>query len=97
VHFGESFSAIIRKPESWQNTDAWEILEKYTGKILILSAGKDTIIPAEVITSIYNHSPNATYREIMHIPNAPHRLASYLQENQGQLELVVEKVVSILK
>ncbi len=97
VNFGNAFSEIIRKPESWRNTDAWDILKEYKGNLLILSAGKDTIIPPEIIDMIYQSSVNASSREIMHIINAPHKLASYLQENPDKLELVVDKVVSLLK
>ena len=97
VNFGEEFSAIIRKPESWRASDAWDILHKFTGDLLIISAEKDTFIPKDVIQMIYDSSVNASSREIMTIPNAPHQLATFLQENPKQFELVIEKVMSVIK
>lgn len=96
IPFGDKFSSLIREPNSWENTDAWEILNKYKGKILILSAMDDKVIPSEIIQKIYDNSQNAEYREILTIPNAPHRLISYLGEHREDLKIVVDKIISLL-
>lgn len=96
IPFGDKFSSLIRETDSWENTDAWEILNNYKGKILILSAADDKVIPSEIIQKIYDNSQNAKYREILTIPNAPHRLVSYLSEHPDDLKIVINKIISLL-
>lgn len=43
--FGPQFSACIRQPESWQNSDAFELMKGFRGQLLVVSAEKDQVIP----------------------------------------------------
>ncbi len=96
VSFGEEFSRIIRKSKSWEDTDAWEILNNFKGRLLILSGEKDDVIPSEVIQKIYDSSSHAYTRELFTVPNAPHRLTVYLEENLNEMNQVIKKVIEVL-
>lgn len=50
VPFGKEFSAIIRQKDSWIDSDAWDICENYKGKVLIITAQNDDVIPKEIPT-----------------------------------------------
>jgi esterase/lipase len=98
VNFNELFSTFVREEKSWDATDAWEILSRYKGKILIISAGKDEVIPSEIIQKIYNSSTQATHREIINFPESPHGiLKKYLKENKEELKMVADKIITLLK
>ena len=98
VLFDDKFSSIIRKTKSWENTDAWGILNKYKGKIIIFAGGKDAIIPPEIIQKIYDNSVNAKYREIISFPDVPHKIISeYLNMDNEKLKMVLEKIIKELK
>ncbi len=97
VNFGPDFSSVIRKERSWDNTDAWKILNKFKGKILIIAGSEDEVIPAEIFSKIYNSSTQASFRELITIPGAPHGLMStYFPQHPEDLKMVVDKIISLL-
>lgn len=98
VPFGEKFTSMIRVSGSWDNTDAWDILSRFNGKIIILAGGKDDVVSPEVTQKIYDSSTQASHREIINFPNAPHKISSdYFREHPEDLEMVVDKIVTLLK
>ncbi len=76
--FGKEFSEKIREPNSWQDSDAWEILGAFTGKLLILAAENDETIPKEVPQKIYDSAMNTSSRHLHIVKNAPHRIREFL-------------------
>jgi len=48
VPFGPSFSQILRTPGSWEESDAFELIRDYPGHMLVVSAERDAIVPAEI-------------------------------------------------
>ena len=53
VHFNKVFTEIIRQPQSWRNSDAWQILVKYKGRLFTLAAERVEVITVEVVIRIY--------------------------------------------
>lgn len=97
VPFGEEFSKIIRKPESWAASDAWEILQRFQGRLLIVAAGQDAIIPQDVIRRIDEAAANTSEREVHTVSQGPHLLIHYLSQNEQECERVVELVQHYLR
>ncbi len=97
IPFGDEFSSLIREPLSWDQTDAWSILNNFKGKLVVLASEKDEIIPFEITKKIYDSAINAAHREILVISNAPHRLVSYLGEHIDDLKMVVDKIIELMK
>jgi pimeloyl-ACP methyl ester carboxylesterase len=89
VPFGEEFSNIIRKNKSWMASDAWNILQAYRGRMLLVAAGKDDVIPGDVIRRIYQASINASSREQYTVQQSPHLLIHYLSRDQIEYEHVL--------
>ena len=73
VPFGPSFSDIIRQPRSWVDSDAWEILGRFRGRLLVIAAANDSVIPREIPERLYASATNASERELLIIPGAEHR------------------------
>lgn len=96
VPFGSQFSLIIRKPFSWLNSDAWEILKKYSGNIIIYKAENDQIIPEDVIKKIYDSTVNAKKREIITIKKATHPLTDWFDEHSDDLDLAIETMSKLI-
>lgn len=90
--FGPAFTEVIRNPFSWRETDAWEILERYEGNLLVYAAEKDQVIPYEVIERIYDSAQNARSREMSIVKDATHSLAKWLNERRDSLFEIVEKI-----
>ncbi len=96
VAFGQKFSKIIRKQDSWLNTDAWEIVKNYTGNILIFAAENDQVIPSGVIEGIYNSAKKAKTRKVMLIKNANHPLIGWLNKHPKNLYSASSEIVNLV-
>lgn len=72
VKFGPDFSAIIRKFRSWEDTDAWDIAAEFTGNLLVIAAGNDTIIPSEIPEKLVSSASLASQKKLLTIPEAGH-------------------------
>jgi pimeloyl-ACP methyl ester carboxylesterase len=45
VPFGPAFSAVLRQPDSWLESDAWDRLAGFRGHLLLVEAERDAVIP----------------------------------------------------
>jgi pimeloyl-ACP methyl ester carboxylesterase len=93
VKFGEGFTDIIRTEDSWGNSASLEILEKFTGKLLILIGDADSVIPPGVIDALNEHSPHASKKEIYRIPGCPHTCHDWFVEHPDELAKVTQKII----
>ena len=83
VNFGEKFSEIIRTKNSWMNSDAWEILSTFKGKLLIVSAENDEVVPSAIPQKLYESAHHASWKQHLIIPNAIHKkFINSLWENE---------------
>jgi pimeloyl-ACP methyl ester carboxylesterase len=89
VPFGEEFSQIIRKPNSWVDSDAWSILETFRGRLLLIVAGQDDVIPEDVIRRIYASATSVSARAIYVVPHSPHLLIHHLSQERHEFEYVI--------
>jgi pimeloyl-ACP methyl ester carboxylesterase len=81
LSFGDEFSAAIRVPESWNNSDAFEILSGFKGNILVIAAQNDIVIPDGVIEKILSSGKNAKSCSLHVVPNSEHRALFPKQED----------------
>lgn len=95
--FAEDFSRMIRKKNSWRDSDALAILESFQGNLLIVIGENDEVIPPEVITLLDKHSPNAKHKEVIRIPNCTHNLHLCFSENPNAKEKVINTIVKMIK
>jgi esterase/lipase len=98
VHFNEGFTDIIRQPESWRLSDAWDILSGYRGRLLIIAAENDKIIPKGVINKIYDSAVNAKERKLFVAPQASHLVFTDLRTNDPESFCsIFGQIVAMLK
>lgn len=89
--FGPEFSAAIRKPNSWQDSDAFEILSRFTGNLVVIAAEFDDVIPREIVERIYSSAKSAAKRTLHIVPDSAH--LSLFPKEQDFL-LAVELIIS---
>jgi len=96
--FNRGFSKIIRQPQSWVQSDAWRLLANFTGRLLIVAAENDQIIPRDVINRIYISARNAAERNLYIAPNASHFVFTDLRENDpGEFNYVFDQICNLLQ
>jgi len=72
LSFGPEFSAAIRTPGSWQDSDAFCIISGFKGNLLLIAAEVDDVIPMALIERIYSSAENARSRHFHIVPNSRH-------------------------
>jgi pimeloyl-ACP methyl ester carboxylesterase len=97
VPFTGEFTRIIRSPQSWVTSDAWQRLADFRGGLLIVAGEKDDVIPDDVIQRLDRSARNADPKIVQIIEGAPHQILSYLKDNDPRrLDLLMNQMVSLL-
>ena len=96
VPFSSAFTKIIRQDSSWVNSDAWSILEAYTGNLLIIFAENDEVIPKELIKYLYDFSTNTNSRKVCMIPGAPHRILEFISGRPEYLKDLASEMNALI-
>jgi uncharacterized protein len=89
--FGPAFSAAIRVPGSWRESDAFGSLSAFRGNLLIVAAETDAVIPREVVEGLYAAAVKAGERRLHIIPESRH-LALFPQNRDFSraIDMIVE-------
>ncbi len=97
VPFNAGFTAIIRRPQSWESSDAWVLLSRFTGRLLLVAGACDAVIPPDVIRRIYDAAGNTKARTLFIAPGASHFLLTDLRASApAQLDHVLGLMVEVL-
>jgi len=73
INFGSSFSEVIRVKNSWIDSDAFEILKKFKGNLLIIAAQNDQVIPPQILTKLYDSATKVKSKKLHVVQDAEHR------------------------
>ena len=97
VPFNAGFTEIIRRPNSWESSDAWDILSRFTGRLLVVAGERDTVIPSGVIQNIYESARNAAERTLFVAPGASHTIITDVRAHApDQLDRVLGLMTGML-
>jgi len=99
VEFGSSFSQIIRQENSWENTDAWKIIEDFTGTLIVIAAENDGVIPKKIPDKLVMCAKKAKKKELWILPGTDHlNLFSRIKENNAVLfDQIFTSMVDIIR
>lgn len=90
VPFGPSFTQILRTPGSYKDSLALESLRGYKGKLAIFQAGKDRIIPPEVIDLIWRSAINISVKDKIVYKDSPHGITDWIYQSRKRFDNVVK-------
>ena len=97
IKFNEGFTEIIRKKESWRNSDAFSTLNKFSGNLLIIIGEDDQVIPEGVIDLIDQYSSRAKKKEIIKIPNCNHLIHNWFNNHPEDADRITQKIADFIK
>ena len=80
VRFDAGFTEIIRRPGSWETAYGWEVLGRFAGKLLVIAAERDAVIPGGVIDRYHEGATSAASRVLHTIPGVGHMCFTELRE-----------------
>jgi len=96
VPFNDEFTKIISEKESLLESDAFEILENFQGKILIFIGSADEVIPKKLLDLLDESLNKLKSKEIVMIPDCPHAIHLWLVRHEGWAKKVGKKIVDFL-
>jgi len=96
MKFGGGFTETIRKKDSWKNSDIFIPLERYKGSLLVIIGTNDEVIPEGVIEILDKNSQNVKRKEIVKIPNCPHKIHSFLYFYEKLANKVTDKIIEFI-
>ncbi|WP_328635930.1 alpha/beta fold hydrolase [Streptomyces canus] len=88
------FSGIIRRPDSWREAPALQVLRAYEGRAVLAVPGTDTVIPPAVTESVQDAlSARAQYTRF-DLSDAQHQLGMWFRDHGEDRREFVEAVLT---
>ena len=96
VPFNKGFSKIIREPDSWRNSETFDILSNFTGRLLVLIGSRDGVIPQELPETLLQSASHASCKELFTVSDADHFLHAWIKQHPAVLSDVLSKLSDYL-
>ena len=97
VPFGDGngpFSSMIRRPDSWREAPALEVLRMYEGRAVLAVPGTDTVIPPAVTEAVQDALAARAQYTRFDLPDAQHQLGLWLRDHGDDRREFVEAVLT---
>ncbi|MEU2424014.1 alpha/beta fold hydrolase [Streptomyces sp. NPDC007851] len=88
------FSGIIRRPDSWREAPALEVLRAYEGRAVLAVPGTDAVIPSAVTEAVQDALTARAQYTRFELPDAQHQLGLWFREHGDGRRQFVEAVLS---
>jgi pimeloyl-ACP methyl ester carboxylesterase len=98
VRFDQGFSEIIRRPESWRDARGWEILGRFRGRLLVIAAELDDVIPKGVVELYGSSAINAAENRTLILEGVGHMCFTELRSNDPPaMQRVVDRIADLIR
>lgn len=67
-------------------------IKKFTGNLLVVNAGKDTVIPRDVIDKLITSAENANSKQLITIEDSPHGIMRYMEINPTVMDEITSSI-----
>lgn len=92
IPFGPDFSAALRRPDSWRDAAALELVRHYPGRITLVRATEDKVVPGEIADLIKQNAHAARACRIVDLPGVDHRVSERSAEDAGLRALLAQLI-----
>jgi pimeloyl-ACP methyl ester carboxylesterase/aminoglycoside phosphotransferase (APT) family kinase protein len=88
------FSEIIRRPGSWRESPALDVLRGYEGRAVLAVPGTDEVIPLAVTDAVSEALARRAQFTHWELPEAEHRLGRWFRDHPGDVRKFVTAVLT---
>ncbi|WP_328908444.1 alpha/beta fold hydrolase [Streptomyces sp. NBC_00234] len=88
------FSGTIRRPDSWREASALQVLRAYEGRAVLAVPGTDAVIPAAVTESVQDALAARSQYTRFDLPDAQHQLGMWFRDHSEDRREFVEAVLT---
>ena len=93
--FGPAFTAVLRRPGSWSESNAFDRISQYTGHLLVLSAERDQIVPGEIPHRYVSSARQARSTRHHVVARAGHSLSKHYDAEPAAREAVHQEIAAL--
>jgi uncharacterized protein len=95
VPFGPEFSQILRTPRSWADSDAFDLIHRYTGHLLVISAEDDNVVPADIPQRYASAGSNSASTVHHIVRRSGHSLSEHYEREPTARAVVYAEITSL--
>jgi len=93
INFGPSFSSCIRRTKSWEDSECFSHIANFKGKLLVISAENDAVIPSEIPCLLIEKAKSCISAEHHRIKKAGHNLAEHFTQSPHSRQLTLNSIL----
>lgn len=90
--FGPEFSAALRRPNSWRDAESLKLIANFTGRITLIRALDDQVIPHDIAPLIAEHAKSARHCRIIDLPGVDHRVSERCAQDEQLRYLIAQAI-----
>lgn len=96
VPFGPAFQQVIRATSDFAASPAFDALERFEGRLLLVLGAEDAVIPAQVEDQYIRRARKARSVEVLRLEGAGHHLHAWLMDRPAEFARVAQRVLATL-
>ena len=96
VPFGPAFQQVIRATSDFAASPAFDALERFEGRLLLVLGAEDAVIPRQVEDQYIRRARKARSVEVLRLDGAGHHLHAWLRERPQEAARVAQRVLATL-
>lgn len=97
VPFGPAFSAILRRPESWRESDAFTLLNAFTGHLFVFYASADQVVPCAIPQTLVGSVSSAASVDAYVLEGSGHKLSAFYEEHPQEREAIHQRISALIQ
>lgn len=97
VPFGPAFQQVIRATSDFASSPAFDALERFEGRLLLVLGAEDVVIPRQVEAEYCSRARRARSVEVLRLAGAGHHLHAWLRERPAEFDRVAQRVRATLQ
>ena len=96
VPFGAAFQQVIRATSDFAASPAFDALERFEGRLLLVLGAEDVVIPRQVEDQYIRRARKASHVEVLRLEGAGHHLHAWLKDRPAEFTRVAQRVLATL-
>ena len=92
VPFGPAFSAILRRENSWRDSDAFTLLGEFTGHLFVFYGSEDQVAPCAIPQTLVGSAQQAASVDSYVLAGGGHKLSAFYEQHPAERDSVHQRI-----
>ena len=95
--FGPQFTQVLRTHRSWEQSDAFDLIRRYVGHLLVVSAEEDRAVPAEIPKMYFAGGIKCASTRHHVVRRSGHNLSEHYEREPQAREAAYAEIASLCR